>query len=51
MDRGNKRCNSASTGNCKKKTKERHKVAVEDKEESQDKDKKYKTFSKTYLNY
>ena len=35
----------------RKKPKERHKVAVEDKEESQDKDKKYKTFSKTYLNY
>ena len=36
MDRGSK----ASTENCKKKPKKRHKGAAEDKEESQDKDKK-----------
>ena len=40
MDRGSRRCNQASTKNCKKKPKKRHKGAAEDKEESQDKDKK-----------
>ena len=34
MDRGSSRCNLASTENCKKKTKKRHKGAAEDKEES-----------------
>ena len=36
MDRGSRRCNKASTENCKKKRKERHKEAAEDKEEFQD---------------
>ena len=35
----------------RKKPKERHKVAAEDEEESQDKHKKFKKFSKTDLNY
>ena len=41
MDRRSRRCNKASRENCKKKWKERHKGATEDKEESQDNNKKY----------
>ena len=36
MDRGSRRCNKGSTENCKKRRKERHKEAAEDKEEFQD---------------
>ena len=42
MDRRSRRCNKASRENCKKKLKERHKGATEDKEESQDNNKNYK---------
>ena len=41
MDRRSRRCNKASRENCKKKWKERHKGATEDKEESQDNNKNY----------
>ena len=41
MDRGSRSYNYASTENCKKKPKVRHKRAAEDKEESQDNDRKY----------
>ena len=41
MGRESKRCNTASTENCQEKPKERHKGAAEDKEESQDNNKKY----------
>ena len=41
MDRGRRKCNKASSENCKKKPKERRKGVTDDKDKSQDNNKKY----------